>query len=186
MPKIEVITGPMFSGKTTMLIKRVGELKKDKKVKVFKPRIDDRYRENAMCSHDNVSVEAINTENMEDINKNAKDADVVVIDEFHFFPSSLINYFKKWKKEGKHVIAAGLNTNYKGEEMMFTDLKKGFNDLKEIADEMIYLTSKCYICGEKADMQLRTVDSKELQLVGGKEAYQPVCKNHHPKWKKSE
>lgn len=184
MSKIEVITGPMFSGKTTMLIKRVEGLKKDKKIKVFKPRIDDRYKENAVCSHDNVSVEAINTENMKDIDENTRDADVVVIDEFHFFPSSLINYFKKWQKEGKHIIAAGLNTDYKGEEMMFLDLKKGFNDLKKIADDITYLTSKCYICGEDATLQLRTADSKELKLVGGKEAYQPVCEKHHPKWKK--
>ena len=117
MSKIEVITGPMFSGKTTTLIRRVKELK-DKRIKVFKPKVDNRYKEDAICSHDNISVEAMNIESMEDIDKNSKDADVIVIDEFHFFPSILIEYCQKWKNEGKHVITAGLNIDYTGEEMM--------------------------------------------------------------------
>ncbi len=183
MGKIEVIFGPMFSGKTTYLINRVKQLESEgKKVKVFKPVVDDRYGETIICTHDKVSFTAYNIKDMEEAK--AGDCDVVVVDEYFFFKDALLNYCKKWKEEGRHVIIAGLDLNYLGNPIRFVDSRKNSEDLKMIADEIHFLKSKCAVCGGDASMTERFAKSDEEKLVGGAEAYRPVCKKHHPKWKK--
>lgn len=182
MGKIEVFLGPMFSGKTTALIKRVEELKKQgKKVKVFKPTVDDRYGDSVICSHDKVSLEAYSIKDIEEAD--VYSCDVVVVDEYFFFKDNLLDYCKKWKDAGKHVLVSGLNLSYLGEPMPFIDSQKGVEDLKKLADDVHFLTAKCAVCGEKATMTERTVKA-EGRLIGGAEAYRAVCKKHHPKWKK--
>ncbi len=184
MGKIEVFIGPMFAGKTTSLIRRVKELKAEgKKVKVFKPSVDNRYGEDVICTHDKLTLNAYNIKNLEEIK--VEDADVIVVDEFHFFPSSLLDYCKKFKKSGKHVILAGLNFDHTGEHVKFKDSKKDSEDLKMIADEIHYLKAKCSVCGKEATMTERIIKTDDYQLVGGAEAYRPVCQEHHPRWKNS-
>lgn len=183
MGKIEVFLGPMFAGKTTSLIKRAKELESQgKKVKVFKPAVDSRYGENVICTHDKVSLKSFNVKSLEEAK--VDDADVIIIDEFHFFPSSLIDYCEAWKKLGKHVVVAGLNSDHLGEPIKFSDLKKSSEDLKSVADEVYLLKSKCAICGKEATMTERLVKSDSYQAVGGAESYRPVCKEHHPRWRK--
>lgn len=182
MGKIEVFLGPMFSGKTTSLIKKIEELKSQgKKVKVFKPIVDDRYGDNVVCSHDKVSLKAYSIKDIEEAN--VDDCDVVAVDEYFFFKDNLLDCCKTWKEAGKHVIVSGLNLNYLGNPRSFMDSQKGVEDLKNIADEVHFLTAKCAVCGEKATMTERTVKAKGI-LVGGAEAYRAVCEKHHPKWKK--
>lgn len=182
MGKIEVFIGPMFSGKTTALIKRAKELEgKGKKIKVFKPAADNRYGEEVICTHDESELKAYNAKSIEEIKA---DTDVIIIDEFHFFTSKLVDYCKKWKNEGKHVIIAGLNLNYLGEPISFIDLEKGVEDLKEIADEIHLLKAKCAVCGKEADMTEMTVEANNTHLVGGAEKYRPVCREHHPRWRR--
>lgn len=183
MGKIEVFLGPMFAGKTTSLIKRTKELEsKGKKVKVFKPVVDDRYGKGIICTHDKLSLRAHNIKDIKEAK--VKDADVVIIDEFFFFKDNLLDYCKKWKEEGRHVIVAGLNLNYLGYPIRFVDSQKSSEDLKSIADEIHLLKSKCAVCGKEATMTERIIKSDGEKLVGGPEAYRPVCKKHHPKWKR--
>ena len=183
MGKIEVFLGPMFAGKTTSIIKRVKELEKDgKKVRIFKPAVDDRYGSEVICTHDKVSLKAYNIKAVEEAK--VDDADVVVFDEYFFFRDNLLNYCKRLKDEDKHVILAGLETDYLGNPMKFVDSEKGSEDIKKIADEIHYLKSKCSVCGKDATMTERTASSEDNKLVGGAEAYRPVCKEHHPKWKR--
>jgi len=183
MGKIELFLGPMFSGKTTALINRYNELEKElKKINVYKPAIDKRYGETVICSHDKISITAYNIKNIEDINTN--DTDVIIVDEFFFFKDNLIDHSKKWKKEGKHVIIAGLDMDYMGEPMKFSNSEKTSEDLIKIADEVHYLKANCAVCGKDASMTDRTIESEDIHVVGGTEAYRPVCKEHHPKWKK--
>lgn len=184
MGEIEVFWGPMFAGKTTSLIRRTKELESQgKKVKIFKPSMDDRYGENVICTHDKLELTAYSIKNLKELD--ADDADVIIIDEFHFFPSRLIRYCKEWKKSGKHVILAGLNLDHQGNPIKFRDSKKDSEDLKMIADEIHYLKAKCSVCGEEATMTEKIIKDEEYFLVGGAEAYRPVCEKHHPKWKNS-
>ncbi|MBU4501599.1 MAG: hypothetical protein KKA79_03345 [Nanoarchaeota archaeon] len=183
MGKIDVLLGPMFSGKTTSLIKRVQELEDEgKTVKIFKPRVDNRYGEEVICSHDKISRKAYNIQDISEAE--VEKVDVVVIDEYFFFKDNLLDYCKIWKDKGKHVIVAGLDLDHKGEPMPFIDSEKTSQDLIDMADEVTYLKSKCEICGKEATMTERTVESNTERLVGGTEYYRPVCKEHHPKWKK--
>lgn len=184
MGKIEVILGPMFSGKTTFLINRIKELKAEgKRVKVFKAARDNRYGEDIICTHDNLFLKAHKIKDVKEVE--IKDADVIAIDEFHFFSSNLIKYCEKWKDEGKHVLVTGLELGYLGVPKKFMDLKKSSEDLKKIADKIHFLKAKCAVCGKEATMTERTVESDEYSLVGGAEAYRAVCEEHHPRWKKS-
>lgn len=183
MGKIEVLVGPMFAGKTTSLIKRTKELESQgKKVKVFKHLIDNRYQENSICTHDKESLKAYNIKDLKEID--TKDIDVIVLDEFHFFPSILIKYCEEWKKSEKHVILAGLNLDHQGMPIRFKDLEKNFEDLKKIADEIHYLKARCAVCGKEATMTERIIKTDDYHFVGGAEAYRPVCERHHPRWKK--
>ena len=176
--------GPMFAGKTTSIIRRVKELESEgKKVKVFKPVVDNRYGKDVICTHDKLKLKAYNIKGLEEIK--VDDADVIVIDEFHFFPSDILDYCRKFKKSGKHVILAGLNFDHLGDPIKFKDLKKDSEDLKRMADEIHLLKSKCAICGKEANMTERTVKTENYSLVGGAESYRPVCEEHHQKWKKS-
>jgi thymidine kinase len=183
MGKIEVFWGPMFAGKTTSLIKRAKELESQgKKVNIFKPVSDNRYGEDIICTHDKQVMKAYNIKSLEEIKTD--DADVIILDEFHFFPSSLLDCCKRWKENGKHIILAGLYFDHLGEPIKFNDFKKSSEDLKKIADEIHLLKSKCAVCGKEATMTERIVNSDNYFLVGGSEAYRPVCEKHHPKWKK--
>jgi len=183
MGKIEVFLGPMFAGKTTSLIKRAKELESEgKKVKVFKPSMDNRYGESIICTHNKESLKAYNIKSVEEIKTD--NSDVIIIDEFHFFPSAILDLCAKLKNSGKHVILAGLNFDHTGEPVRFKDSEKNSEDLKRIADEIHLLKSKCAICGKDAYMTERTAKTDNYFLVGGAEAYRPVCEEHHPKWKK--
>ena len=183
MGKIELFLGPMFSGKTTSMINRIKELESQgKKIKIFKPVADARYGKNVICTHDKLSLTACKIKDMEEAE--VKEADVVAIDEFFFFKDNLIECCVKWKNEGKHVLIAGLDLDHKGLPIKFVDSQKSSDELIKIADEVNLLKSKCAVCGKEATMTERIAKSDSERLVGGAESYRPVCKKHHPKWKK--
>ncbi|MBM3200606.1 thymidine kinase [Candidatus Woesearchaeota archaeon] len=182
MGKVELFVGPMFAGKTTALIRRVKELQsQDKKVKVFKHCIDDRYAEESICTHDKSSFNAFNLRSLKEAD--VSDADVIVVDEFHFFTSELIDYCEQWKSSGKHVIMAGLDLDHLGYPIKFRDSKKDFEDLRKLSDEVTFLKSRCAVCGKEATMTERIAKNDDYFLVGSAESYRPVCKEHHPRWK---
>ena len=183
MGKIDVFLGPMFSGKTTAIIRKVKELQSQgKKVKIFKPVQDGRYGEDVICSHDKISLKAHNIKDMEEVEFDG--AHVIVIDEYFFFKDNLLDYCQEWKNQGKDVIIAGLDLSYMGRPINFKDSEKNSEDLKRIADNIHFLKSTCAVCGKEATMSERIAKSDNLRLVGGSEAYRPVCKEHHPTWKK--
>ncbi len=183
MGRIEVFMGPMFAGKTTALIRRIEELiSEGKSVKVFKAVRDNRYAIEKIKTHDGKEFGAYN---IHDISEVKEDADVIAIDEFHFFKSNLLDYIKKWKNEGKIILLTGLDLGQDGEYKKFIDLKKSSYDLRKISDKTHILTSICAICGKKATMTQRLVNTDEYSFVGGAEAYRPVCEEHHPNGRKN-
>ena len=112
---IEVITGCMFSGKTEELIRRLRRAQIAKqKVKIFKPRIDARYSNNSIVSHNEQSLPSILIDDINEVTTQSDDAQVIAIDEAQFFSEEIVNICNKLASKGKRVIVAGLDQDYTG------------------------------------------------------------------------
>ena len=104
---IEVICGNMFSGKTEELIRRLRRAQiAQMKISIFKPRIDSRYSENQIVSHNLLKMDSQIVDKAKEIFEYTKETDVVGIDEAQFFDKSLIDICKKLAENGKRVVVA--------------------------------------------------------------------------------
>ena len=111
---IEIICGSMFSGKTEELIRRLNRAKYAKKVKVFKPIVDSRFKTNLVLSHDKNQIKSKSVSKSSDIKIKAVGSDVIGIDEAQFFDNGIIKVCNDLANEGIRVIVAGLDMDYKG------------------------------------------------------------------------
>lgn len=171
---VEVIAGCMFSGKTEELIRRLRRAKIAKlNVKVFKPRIDNRYSENQIVSHSEQSLPSIIVENPFEILDLAEDAQVVGIDEAQFFSNELVDVANKLADEGKRVIIAGLDMDYRG--IPFEPMPQ----LLAIAEYITKTLAICVNCGNPADRTQRKIASSERVLVGASDSYEARCRKCH-------
>jgi len=178
---IEVITGPMFAGKSEELIRRIRTLKyANKNIVCFKPSIDNRYAENAIASHAGGRYKAYPVKTIEDIKKNIPDdIDVVAIDEIQFFGEEIIPLLDELANKGVRVMCAGLDTDFRGEP--FGIMPK----LLAKAEFVTKLTAVCKICGEAATRTQRIIDGKPayydepVVVVGASECYEARCRKHH-------
>jgi thymidine kinase len=186
-PKIEIICGPMFSGKTEELIRRLKRLKYSKQdFLLFKPKMDNRYSEDMVITHDKVEISAIPIEKAADIlsicdeHPNVK---VVAIDEAQFFynePSyNLVKVVQMLKLNDYRVIINGLDMDFQGNPFGLMP------QLMAIADDIKKLKSVCVICGNDANMSSRLVSADHLSIVelGSQDKYQPRCYKH---WKEAQ
>jgi len=170
--KIKIICGPMFSGKTKGLISAISEYQLDgKKVMVFKPKIDDRYSEESIVSHDKDETAAINVNNPTEILDLYHTADVVAIDEVQFFDKSIVDVCKIIVDNGKSLILAGLDMDYKSEPF------GSMSELLTLADEVVKLNSVCTFCLEKARYTHRTSKDCGVVVLGGGDKYVPLCRS---------
>jgi len=178
---IEIITGPMFAGKSEELLRRINRLiYAKKKFLVFKPKIDNRYSENEVVSHQKRAYKCICIEKGTDILKYiTSDLEVVAIDEVQFIDDSVIDVIDALANRGIRVIAAGLDCDFKGSPFMITA------NLLARAEYVTKLTAICSVCGKEATMTQRLVngvpasESDPVVLVGAKEAYEPRCRKCH-------
>ncbi|MGQ4892250.1 MAG: thymidine kinase [Candidatus Njordarchaeia archaeon] len=186
MGSIIVITGPMFSGKTTELIRHLERaIYAKRRGAIFKPSLDNRYSEKEVVSHNGLRYPAIvvpNTiEGVAEIYNKAHDLnlDVVCIDEAQFFPIELVDLVEKLASENKVIIVAGLNLDFRGEP---------FETIKEIlvrADDITHLKAVCTVCGADATRTQRLINGKPAPydspriLIGGSEVYEARCRKHH-------
>jgi thymidine kinase len=179
--KLEVITGCMFSGKSEELIRRLKRsLIAKQKIKIFKPVIDTRYSKVEIVSHGGVKMEAQPISSAQEIlNYIHKNTQVVAIDEAQFFDLELVNIVKFLVKNGKRVIIAGLDTDFRGEPFGLMPY------LMTLADEVIKLHAICNVCGGEATMTQRLINGEPANyndpviLIGGKETYEARCRKHH-------
>ena len=112
---IEVICGSMFSGKTEELIRRLRRAQIAKMPTIiFKPRIDSRYSETHIVSHNRLKLESHLVNTPQEILDLAENASVVAIDEAQFFNDSILEVCKTLASQGKRVVVAGLDTDYRG------------------------------------------------------------------------
>jgi thymidine kinase len=178
---IEVITGPMYCGKSEELIRRIKRVKIARQViRVFKPLIDDRYSKSDIVSHSGASIEAVSVDHPEEILKKIDPAvEVVAIDEIQFFDEKIINVLEVLANEGKRVIVAGLDRDFRGEP---------FGPMPEIMARAEYvdkLHAICVICGNPATRTQRLINGEPASyndpviLVGASEVYEARCRKCH-------
>jgi thymidine kinase len=189
---LEVITGPMFSGKSEELIKNIRKnLIAKKKVQIFKHGFDSRYSKECLASHNKSKIEAFIAMNTSDIKNELKDGtEVVAIDEVQFFDDNIIQLCNKLADTGKHVIVAGLNLNFMGEPFKLHNSERTMAEFMVFADKITKLSAVCTfkegsrICGKPATRTQRIADNKHTDsdfqvLVGGSESYEARCRVHH-------
>ncbi|MBP2071590.1 thymidine kinase [Thermoanaerobacterium butyriciformans] len=178
---IEVVTGPMFSGKSEELIRRIKRAKIAKqKVQVFKPAIDDRYSIDKVVSHNGDNMHAISIVKASEILTYAEeDTDVFAIDEVQFLDYEIVDIVKEIADSGKRVICAGLDMDFRGEPFGPTP------ELMAIAEFVDKLTAICMKCGNPATRTQRLINGKPANyddpiiMVGAKESYEARCRKCH-------
>ena len=174
MGHIEVICGCMFSGKTEELIRRIRRVEIAKqRVKVFKPKIDNRYSEFSIVSHNETSYPSEIIEDVDDILEKSFDCEVIGIDEAQFFGNDLVRVCQALADSGKRVIVAGLDQDYKANP--FEPMPK----LLAIAEYITKTLAVCVVCGAPANRTQRVSENIERVLVGGKNHYEARCRLHH-------
>ena len=172
--KIELILGPMFSGKSTRLIERIRKyVYKNKKTIMIKFIGDQRYsKKSEVVTHDLIKYDSIDCRNLTDSFDQLKDYDIIGVDEGQFFPD-LVEVSEKLAQLNKTVIIAALNGDFRMEP---------FPVIARIipkADKIKLLKAYCFNCHKDAKFSLRIVQSNETVLIGAGEAYKPACRECH-------
>ncbi len=185
--KLQVITGCMYSGKTTELIRRLKRAEvANLSIEVISPDIDDRYGVETIGSHDgrkwDATVVSTRPEDVEQLSEtiDVNDVDVLGIDEANFFPNELVDVCEYLANEGVCVIVSGLDTKFNGD--VFSPLPK----LMALSDQVDKLHAVCDECGSyHATYTQRLVDGKPAHvddpviMVGAEETYEARCRECH-------
>jgi thymidine kinase len=186
--RLEVITGPMFSGKTSELLRRIRRARHaGHEIQIYVPFIDNRYCAGYLNTHDKVQEEkACSVSDTDDlVAKLDKNMDGYAFDEIQFLDGGILSVIEELRRDGKFVIVAALNMDYLGRPFRFKGSKRDIGDLLVVADDIAYLTAICQYpvdgkkCKNPATRTQRIVESDELVLVGGKDFYEARCPEHH-------
>jgi thymidine kinase len=169
---IEVVCGPMFSGKSEELIRRLRRARiARKRVQVFKPAIDDRYAVDEIVSHGDQRMKSEVVSNAEEISAKVDPrTQVVGVDESNFFGPGLADVASHLADTGKQVIIAGLDTDYLG---------RPFSPMPELlclAESITKMLAICMRCGNPAKHTQRLVESHDLIVVGAAGMYEARCR----------
>lgn len=172
MGHLEVICGPMFSGKTEELIRRLKRaVIARRKVQVFKPRVDTRYHPEDVVSHSRQRVvSTVVSRAAEILEKLSPDVDVVGIDEVQFLGPEVVPVVKQLAERGLRVVCAGLDQDYRGAP---------FDPMPALLAEAEYITKElaiCVVCGQPAGRSQRIVAADERVMVGAQNEYEPRCR----------
>ncbi|MGE9276311.1 MAG: thymidine kinase [Candidatus Phytoplasma pruni] len=182
---IEVICGPMFSGKTTELIKNIETLNSlKKKFLVFKPSIDKRYSlKSELVTHDLKTVPSLlvnKSSDILDIIKENEKIEYLIIDEIQFFDKDIEKILNNLSYKGMKIIIAGLELDYRGEPF------GSMPYLLSISDKVTKLQSFCFICGKEATRTQRIFSNKKANdeeqpviLIGGNNYHKSCCRKCH-------
>lgn len=171
--RIEVVHGSMFSGKTEHLIARLRqEQARGKTVIAFKHSIDDRYDPDHLVTHRRDHFDALRASNAAAILDRCGNADVVAIDEGHFFRMDLIPVVEELTARGVTVLVAGITHDCWGRDF------EPIPQLAELADEEVVLQAPCRVCGKPAPFTQRMSAVNTLHMVGGLDDYEPRCAEH--------
>ena len=179
---IEVICGSMYAGKTEELLRRIRRIEYAKKnILVFKPKIDNRYSDNEVVSHNNTRTKSYNVSDPSEIytivGTNLPYA--IAIDEIQFFGKEILDVCSYYADRGVRVICAGLDMDFRGVP---------FGVMPELLARAEYVTKLnaiCQVCGGVATRTQRLIDGKPadyddiIALVGAHESYEARCRHCH-------
>ncbi len=169
---LEVICGCMFSGKTEEVIRRLrrAQIAKMSTI-IFKPKIDSRYSESEIVSHNKNRMNSKIIKSAKEMISESKNIDVVAVDEAQFFDKNLIQVCKSLANNGKRVIVAGLDKDYRG---------LPFGPMPHImceADYLDKLRAICIKCGDPASYSQRMSEEKNQIVIGELDKYEAKCRN---------
>jgi thymidine kinase len=169
---IEVICGPMFSGKSEELIRRVTRYHlAHVPTQTFKPALDSRYAVTQVVSHSRLSTAAEPVRDSDQLLRAVEDRTVIVgIDEGQFFDLGLVDVATVLAAAGKQVIIAGLDTDYLG---------RPFEPIPSLIMQAEYVTKTlavCHRCGGPGLFTQRVVESDELVVLGATDTYEARCR----------
>jgi thymidine kinase len=172
---IEVICGPMFSGKTEELIRRLKRVHYAKrKLAIFKPAIDVRYSTIELVSHAQSRLEAVPISGAHAIFETLEDdVEIVGIDEVQFFDSAILDVVQALANSGRRVIVAGLDLDYRGAPF------GPMPHLLSVAESITKLLAICVQCGSPASRSQRLNHEKKKFLLGAEDSYEPRCRSCH-------
>lgn len=173
--RLEVITGPMFSGKSEELIRRLRRAAIARlRVRCFGPELDQRYGGKAIASHNAQRLEAVMIADVAALAAELANTqvDVVGIDEAQFFAPELVPLVMRLVQSGVRVIIAGLDMTFAAEPF------GPMPTLMAVADEVLKLSAVCMTCGAPAVHSQRLVGGDATVLVGAAEAYEARCRLH--------
>ncbi|MFO7571843.1 MAG: thymidine kinase [Gaiellaceae bacterium] len=177
---LEVICGPMFSGKSEEMIRRLRRAEiAGQRVVIFKPRVDDRYDAADVVSHAGARMRAVPVSSVAEMASRAQGHDVVGIDEVQFFETGVVPAALALADGGVRVVAAGLDQDFR---------RLPFGPMPELmahAEFVDKLQAVCHRCGGTATTTQRLIDGRaapyagETVLVGAAEAYEARCRGCH-------
>lgn len=179
---LEVICGPMFSGKSEELIRRLRRAQIARQnVLTCKHSLDNRYMIECIISHDGKKLEAEAINKVSDILRLGQDPqiEVIGIDEVQWFDKEIVSIICQLIELGKRIIVAGYELDFRGRPVGQMPV------LLSIADKVTKLQAICTICGKDATMTQRLVNGKPANfndpdiVVGGAEQYQARCRSCH-------
>jgi thymidine kinase len=169
---IEVVCGPMFSGKSEELIRRLrrAEIARQR-VQIFKPGIDERYAADHIVSHNESKIRSENVRNAAGVmDRLDLRTEIIGIDEAQFLGMELVDTVVRLADMGKRVIIAGLDTDYLGRPF------HPMPELLAVADEITKTLAICVQCGNPAKHTQRLVASEDLIVVGATGMYEARCR----------
>jgi thymidine kinase len=168
---IEVVCGSMFSGKTEELIRRMRRAEFAKmKVEIFKPRIDNRYHEENVVSHNQTSIRSTVVDHSSQLLLLTGDVEVIGIDEAQFFDDGLPEVCNQLANQGIRVIIAGLDMDYLGRPF------GPMPHLLAIAEFVTKVHAICVQTGNLANYSYRHVPGDSVVQLGEKESYVPLSR----------
>ena len=169
---IEVVCGPMFSGKSEELIRRLrrAEIARQR-VQIFKPAIDERYSSDHIVSHNSTRIHSVGVSSAAEVEaKLDLRTEVIGIDEAQFLGEGVVEFVVRLADMGKRIIIAGLDTDYLGRPF------HPMPELLAIADEITKTLAICMQCGNPAKHTQRLIASEELIVVGATGMYEARCR----------
>jgi thymidine kinase len=175
MSKLNLIIGPMFSGKSTMLLTRYRRYQiAGKKCLLIKYANDTRYSTKEIVTHDNLRYKATSCKKLKEVHDFIQDYDVICVDEIQFYEDGA-HYTDLWANNGKIVEVCGLNGDY---------LRNPFEQISLLipyADDISFVTAVCKDTGNDAVFTMRLTDESEQEVIGSDDKYQSVSREIYNK-----
>ncbi len=169
---IEVLCGPMFSGKSEELIRRLRRAQiARQRVQLFKPRIDDRYATDEIVSHSDMKMPSMVVASSKEILERVDDrTEVVGIDEGQFFDAGVVQVVNTLADRGLRVIVAGLDQDFTGRPF------EPMPQILAVAEYVDKTLAICMQCGAPANRTQRLTGSTDRVVVGGAQDYEARCR----------